>query len=183
MSILQQCGQRLSRKVIKGAESVTAMRIQYKQVGQLLCERMSRLLEHTVSAAKWPQHCSNSLGRRGQLWRGPRPPWSILFSARWYEVANENSFQTAIPHAFPQPSAAWEPGKREKPVQFNSIYLVLIHIKRCLMIFNRKSQTRKIRETQHSHMSEHKNFLEAWTCWKNLLPANLRVSNKPLDQL
>lgn len=82
----------------------------WKQVGQPLCSRMWALSVRTASAAKRSQHCPNTLGRRGQLRRRPCPPSSILLSTRWHQLTNEDSFQAAVTHAFPQPSATWEPG-------------------------------------------------------------------------
>lgn len=67
-----------------------------------------------TASAKRSQHSPNTLGRRGQLWRRPCPPASILFSTRWRQMSDQNSLQAAIAHAFAQPSATREPGKRHK---------------------------------------------------------------------
>lgn len=90
-------------------QDVSAWDMRYKQVGQLLCWRMLRVRERTASA-QWSQHSPDTLGRRGQLWRRPCPPASVLLSTRWHQMSDQNPLQAAIAHTFAQPSTTREPG-------------------------------------------------------------------------
>ena len=75
---------------------------------------MCSLSVRTTTVAKRSQYCPHALRGRGQLRRCPCAPPSILLSTRWHQLSNENSLQTAIAHAFPQPSATWEPDRKER---------------------------------------------------------------------
>lgn len=98
-------------------QDVSAWDMRYKQVGQLLCWRMLCVRERTASAQR-SQHSPDTLGRRGQLWRRPCPPASVLLSTRWHQMSDQNSFQAAIAHAFPQPSTTRKPANRETPFPY-----------------------------------------------------------------
>lgn len=98
-------------------QDVSAWDMRYRQVGQLLCWRMLCVRERTASA-QWSQHSPDTLGRRGQLWRRPCPPASVLLSTRWHQMSDQNPLQAAIAHTFPQPSTTREPGNRETPFPY-----------------------------------------------------------------
>lgn len=93
------------------------------EVSQLLCWRVRSLPARTAPAAKRSQHGPHTLRRRRQLRRGSCPLPTILFCTRRHQLTNEDSFQAAVTHSLPQPSATREPTGNKRNNLLQSVWI------------------------------------------------------------